>query len=56
MTKYLITQIISHKNEIIIEANSIEEAIELAEETDFDSPDYTYIESEIDYTGEEVMN
>ncbi len=56
MPSYLITQVISHKNEILIEANSIEEAIELAEETDFDSPEYTYIESEIEYTGEEVIN
>ena len=52
--KYLITQVITHKNEILIEANSLEDAIEIAEETDFDSPSYTYIESEVDYDGKRV--
>jgi hypothetical protein len=53
MNEYLVTAVRTETYEILVEANSMEEAIEIAEDTELNWNNYSFIDAQIDYTAKE---
>ena len=50
MHEYLVTAVKTETYEILVEAGSIEEAIEIAEDTELNWNNYSFIDAQIDYS------
>jgi hypothetical protein len=48
--EYLVTAVKTETYEILVEAGSIEEAIEIAEDTELNWNNYSFIDAQIDYS------
>jgi len=53
VNEYLVTAVKTETYEILVEANSMEEAIEIAEDTELNWNNYSFIDAQIDYTAKE---
>jgi hypothetical protein len=50
MTEYVVTAKIINIHEILVEADSLEQAIEIAQDTEININNYAFIDEDIEYT------